>query len=878
MKIDNRSLAYRLVVAILLAFVLVAGAVFLVGNRIITDIVDDYHHLVANNQASETKRLFEAAIAELTTARLLGSPEVSTARQQSLVEAINLNWSQRGVGGVIIGQDGATLLTTFSPELTRRLVALLDQEYVEVMDQGSELFGQVELIHPWEWRVVTLVTDHGYEITGRAVTLLIPLLVLGPMLILLSLLFILGRQVQRPVAKLVACMAREQAVAEIGVTEFDRIGEAFNLSLSHIRERSTALSAELEERKRTEEELRTAWKNWMTTFDATADLMALLDAEGVIRQCNRAFAAFCGRGVSELLGQPCFQVVHSTPDHIAACPFVRARQSLCRQEMELTVAGTTFAVMVDPIVDEGGQFAGAVHTMHDISERKRMEEALIAEKNKFEAIIAGMGDGVSIQDRNYTILYQNEVHKRLIGDHQGATCYQAYERQEAICPGCPVALAMADGQVHSAERCVEFPEGPRYFEINASPLRDGTGAIIGGIELVREVTERKRNEAQLIQAQKMEGIGHLAGGVAHDFNNVLSVVQGYADLLLIKRADDSVVTEYVAQIKQAVRRGTTITRQILAFSRKEAMTVQTADLNELVNALEKMLRRLVREDIDIQLQPSSAGPLLVSVDPGQIDQILINLTTNACHAMPNGGTFRIETRDTFIDEEFIKAHGYGVVGPYALLTVSDTGLGMTESVRQRIFEPFFTTKEVGTGTGLGLAMVYGIVQKHGGHINVYSEPGHGTVFRIYLPLVTRRAAEQNESRAAIAGGFQGGTETILVAEDDPALREWLQTWVSMGGYTVIEAGDGEEAVEKFKAQSDTIHLVLLDGIMPRKNGKEALLEMRTRCPELKAMILSGYAEGVFTQSELVDLQVTFVEKPVEPEHLMRRIRQLLDEG
>jgi PAS domain S-box-containing protein len=824
---------------------------------------------------------------------------------------------------------------------------------------------------------------------------------------LVALFFILRRQVQRPVAELITSMGREEPVNETGVTEFDRIGHAFNLSLGHIRERSAALAQELTERKRAEEviggqearirlllnstaegiygvdafgvctfcnpaccrllgyseadllgrnihdlihhshadgtpyaeeqcpillafqsgvethddhdlfwradgtpfaveywshpiadngsmrgavvaffditqrkqaeeALRTAWKNWLTTFDATADLMALLDTEGVIKQCNVAFATFCGREVHEVVGQACFQVVHRASDHIPDCPFVRAKTSLRREEMELPVAGKTYVVMVDPIVDDNGEFAGAVHTMHDISERKRMEEALLAERNKFESIIAGMGDGVSIQDRDYTVLYQNEVHQGFVGNHLGATCYEAYEHKEEICTGCPVALAMADGKVHSVERTIDFPDGPRHFEINASPLRDGTGTIVGGIELVRDATERKRNEAQLIQAQKMEGIGHLAGGVAHDFNNVLSVVQGYADLLRMKRPEDPLVIEYVAQIKQAVTRGSTITRQILALSRKEAMTVQTTDLNELVTALQKMLRRLVREDIDIQLKTADT-PLLVSVDAGQIDQVLINLTTNACHAMPKGGTFRIETKGCAIDEAFIKAHGYGCAGPHALITISDTGVGMTEAVRQRIFEPFFTTKEVGKGTGLGLAMAYGIIRKHGGFINCYSEPDHGTVFRIYLPLVASDDAGRNGAASVAGEGFLGGSETILVAEDDPGLRLWLQTWLGLGGYTVIEAGDGEEAVQKFMAQCDSIHMVMLDGIMPRKNGKEALREMRARRPGLKAMIVSGYAEDVFTQSELHDLQVTFVEKPAEPNLLMRKVRQVLDD-
>ena len=434
MKIDRRGLTYRLIVGICLAFSLVTAAIFVIGHKIILDIVEDYHHLIADYHASETRQLFETSIAELTSARLLGSPEVLAAKQEALIETLRQSWRDRQVDGVLIDANGATLATTFPPELTQRLTARFNQDFVEVMEHGNELFGPVEQIHPWEWRVMTVATDKNLKVAGRMLPLVVPLMILGPVIMLVSLLLILRRQVQQPVNRMVRAMIHEEAVDALGVTEFDHIGEAFNASQARTRERSLALQAE---------------------------------------------------------------------------------------------------------------------------------------KNKFEAMIAGMGDGVSIQDKNYTVLYQNEVHKGFIGAHQGETCYQAYERNDDICPGCPVALAMADGKVHSAERRVVPPgeDAPRYFEITASPLRDGSGVIIGGIELVRDVTERRKAEEQLIQAQKMEGIGHLAGGVAHDFNNVLNVVQGYADLLQVTRPDDTLVSEYAEYIQEAVRRGSTITRQILAFTR-----------------------------------------------------------------------------------------------------------------------------------------------------------------------------------------------------------------------------------------------------------------------------------------------------------------------
>lgn len=871
-----------------MTFALVTFSVFMAGEQIIKDIVEDYHQLIADYQASETRQLFESHIAELTSARLLGNKEVLTAHQRSLVEGVRLNWKQREVGGIIIDSDGSTLLTTFPPDLTHHLISHLSQNFIEVMDQEKELFGRVEQVHPWEWQVATIVTDQGYRVSGRMLPLVLPLLILGPLVMLVSLFFILRRQVQQPVNILVRSMTKEEPVAHIGVTEFDRIGEAFNQSLSRLVERSVSLTQELVERKRAEQVIRTQEERIRLLLNSTAEGIYGIDESGLCTFSNTACCQLLGYSEAELLGKNLHELIHHShadgtsylQEHCPILHTFRTGQTT-RNDSEIfwRADGAPFAVEYwsHPIM-ENNTVRGVMVAFFDITQRKQAQEALKAEKNKFEAIIAGMGDGVSIQDKNYTIIYQNEVHKGFVGDHLEATCYKAYEHRDNICQGCPVALAMADGKVHSSERCVESPTGERrYFEINASPLRDGTGAIIGGIEVVRDSTERRRAEEQLIQAQKMEGIGHLAGGVAHDFNNVLNVVQGYGELLQLAKPNETTIKEYTGHILEAVRRGANITRQILSFSRKEAMTVKTFNLNELVAALQKMLRRLVREDIDIQITTSDT-PLMVSADAGQIDQVIINLTTNACHAMPNGGTLRIETKCATLDDTFVKANGFGVTGPYAVVTVTDTGIGMDESVCKRMFEPFFTTKEVGKGTGLGLSMVYGIIKKHHGVITVSSQPGQGTTCNIYLPLISDADLRQNETKTISKEETQQGTETILVAEDDPALRGWLQTWLSMKGYTVITAEDGEDAVQKFDLSSDNIHMVLLDGIMPRKNGKEALLGMRARRPGLKAIILSGYAEDVFTQKELQDLNLTFLDKPVEPDLLMRTIRQVLDEG
>lgn len=1007
MKIDRNSLAFRLLVPILLTIGVITGVLALAGAHLIHNIVDDYHHYVASNQAEETRRLYDAALAEMTTARLLDNPAVVETKKEVLIEATALDWQRRGVGGVIIAQDGALLLTTFPPSLTSRLISLFGQGFIDLHAEEGVFFGQVERFHPWGWQIITVAKTDVHELADEKARQLIPLLLIGPLLMLAAVLIIL-RKLQGPMTRLVSAVGLEEAVAPSGVTEFDMIGSAYNLSLGRIRERTAALSRELvdrkaaeelirrkesqirlllrsasegiygvdlegtctfcnlsccrilgyaeedllgrnihalvhyafadgtpypaaecrafkafrddrethvdtevfwradgssfpveywahpviengttvgavvtffdiTDRKESEERLLSAWQEWQATFDSTTDLIAMLSPDGIIRQANQAFARFCGRGARDLVGESCFKVVHGTDDHIDDCPLVRARRSRSREEMELSAGGKTFSVVVDPVLDRDGGFVGAVHTMHDITEHKQLEDALRAEKNKFEAIIAGLGDGISIQNLDFKVLYQNQVHQSIVGSHVGEACFKAYQHKDQVCEGCPVALSFGDGQIHSVERRIDRPDGSHYFEIKSSPLRDGSGTMVGGIELVREVTERKRAEEQLFHAQKMEGIGHLAGGVAHDFNNVLNVIQGYSDLLRLRKPEGETLDNYLDHISAAVQRGTTITRQILAFSRKGAMSVQAVNLNDLISALQSMLRRLVREDIEIQVH-LCGEELVVSADPGQVDQVVINLATNASDAMPNGGRLHIETSQVLLDDEFIKLHGYGTPGEYAMLTVSDTGTGMSEAIRQRIFEPFFTTKMVGKGTGLGLSMVYGIVRKHNGYINVYSELGHGTVFRIYLPRAATPPEQKGVKDVKDNVVLQGGSETILVAEDDPSLRLWAQTMLEMHGYKVIEAVDGCDAVRKFAARKDSVDLVLLDGIMPNLNGREALIEMRGLQPELKAIILSGYAEDVFTQDDLQNLKVTFAQKPVVPNQLLRTIRRILDEG
>ena len=413
----------------------------------------------------------------------------------------------------------------------------------------------------------------------------------------------------------------------------------------------------------------------------------------------------------------------------------------------------------------------------------------------------------------------------------------------------------------------------RYVIFEAAPIFNSQGVLIAAIQTLQDVTESKKMEEQLLQTQKIEAIGQLAGGVAHDFNNILSAIMGYGHLTLRKMQPDDLLRGYVEQILQAGERATTLTQGLLSFSRKRIINPAPHDLNVIVRNFEKFLLRLIREDITITTT-CTERELAILVDRGQLEQVLMNLVANARDAMPERGDIAIRTEAVSIDDEFIETHGFGKKGSYAVLLVSDTGEGMDENTRKKIFEPFFTTKSEGKGTGLGLSMVYGIVKQHDGFIDVYSEFGKGSCFKVYLPLVRGSVADQG--REVDPANVPGGSETILVAEDDMALRMLAATVLHGHGYTVIEAVDGADAVAKYRENRDHIHLVVLDGIMPQKNGREALRDIQKINASVKAIFMSGYSQDIISKQGLLEPGINFVSKPFIPQVLLLKVREVLD--
>ena len=387
-----------------------------------------------------------------------------------------------------------------------------------------------------------------------------------------------------------------------------------------------------------------------------------------------------------------------------------------------------------------------------------------------------------------------------------------------------------------------------------------------------DITERWKMEEQLRQSQKMEAVGQLAGGVAHDFNNILTVIAGYAAILKMDMLGKKEQMEVVEQIITAAERAAQLTRGLLAFSRKQAIAPRRIDLGEIVQHVEKFLVRIIGEDIQLQTELSSEA-LPVFVDNSQIEQVLINLAANARDAMTKGGRFTIGTGLRELDESFLLGRQAHPPGRYAVVTVADTGRGMDAETQKRIFEPFFTTKELGKGTGLGMAIVYGIVQQHKGFIELVSKPGEGSTFSVYLPMVDESQSAQFEAREQALP--KTGTETVLVAEDDSDVRNLVEMVLKKFGYQVLLAADGQEAVDAFLANRDRVGLILMDIIMPHKNGIEAFAEIKLLQPETKVLFISGYTSE-FIKSRGMEVGGDLIMKPVQPMELLRRVRESLE--
>ena len=648
--------------------------------------------------------------------------------------------------------------------------------------------------------------------------------------------------------------------------------------------RRTLLSV-VEDQKRAEDALRESAQRIRLLLDSINEGLYGVDTQGNCAFVNRACLQMLGYDKEEaLLGRHIHELIHHTRPDGTPCSAEECRMyEALRRSAETHVDdevfwrrdGSSFPVEYwsHPMYCDG-RVVGAVATFFDITERRRTAESHV----RLATAVEQAAEAIMITDTNATIFYVNPAFEKITG----------YTREEAIGQNPRILSSgrqdaafyrdlwetLLGGNVWQGRFVNRKKNGALYTEeATISPVRDAAGAIINYVAVKRDITEDLNLQAQLTQAQKMESVGRLAGGVAHDFNNILQVILGNAQLAVEQAGHGDPVRIDLEEIQGAAQRAADLTRQLLAFASKQVITPQTLDFNETVEGMLKMLRRLIGENIELVWTPR-AGLWPIRMDPSQIDQILANLCVNARDAIDGVGTVHIATENVHVDELQLARHEEFLPGDYVVLLVSDTGGGMDKETQARIFEPFFTTKAVGKGTGLGLATVFGIVRQNHGHIGVYSEPGQGTTFRIHLPrYLGADAAQLVEGPATPAAR---GCETVLLVEDDAAILNMSGRMLRGLGYTVLAAATPEAALRMAEEHAGEIHLLMTDVVMPGMNGRELAEQLKARRPNLKSLFMSGFTADVISIHGVLDEGVQFIQKPFSMEDLAAKLREALD--
>jgi two-component system cell cycle sensor histidine kinase/response regulator CckA len=641
------------------------------------------------------------------------------------------------------------------------------------------------------------------------------------------------------------------------------------------------------EQKLANDALRESEKKYRLFLSESPDPTFFLTSKGQYSYVNRAFADGVGKPAEEIIGKTLWDVFPKDEADNRFASLSQVFRTVESKVIEVRVPRADgdryYVTTITPLKDAKGEMLSAICSSKDITDRKRTEEKLRESEEKHRRIIEVLSDAILLR-ANDIIIYANSAALKLFRvNHPEELIGKRY-----------LDLIHPDDRAISAERVKEIIEEDRpaslrehrimaldgqimQVESSGAPFKYRGETQVFGV--YRDITERKRAEEekaklqdQLLQSQKMESIGRLAGGVAHDFNNMLGVILGHTEMAMEQVDPAQPLHADLTEIRKAAERSSNLTRQLLAFARKQTVSPRVLDLNETVAGMLNMLQRLIGEDIQLAWLPGvNLWP--IKMDPSQIDQILANLSVNARDAIAGVGKVTIETENIGFEKAYCADHAGFVPGEYVLLAVSDGGCGMDQEILDKLFEPFFTTKETGKGTGLGLATVYGIVKQNNGFIAVYSEPDRGTTFKIYLPRY-RGKAEQAQTEG-LQGPVMRGRETVLVVEDEPALLNLNKSMLEKLGYRVMTAGTPGEAIRLAEEHAGEIHLLLTDVVMPEMNGRDLAKKMLSLYPNLKRLFMSGYTADVIAHHGVLDEGVHFIQKPFSRNDLAAKVREAL---
>jgi two-component system cell cycle sensor histidine kinase/response regulator CckA len=639
----------------------------------------------------------------------------------------------------------------------------------------------------------------------------------------------------------------------------------------------------ISDRRQWEEKLRESEVEKQAILDASVDVIMQVDSDMRLVWANKRAGKVANKTTQDFIGHKCYEFLRNSDTVCDGCPCVKALESGKTEWGTLYHPASEGAnesywdVFGVPLTGEDGEIAGVIEIARDMTEKVKADDALIQAKEDWENTFDAITDMVMLLDSQHRIIRANKATAKMLGttkrDLVGKKCYEAIHGQRHTIAGCPLISTMKTLKPFTRE--IREARSGRTYLCSTSPIFDDKKTLRGYTHSLKDITESKRLEAQLQQAQKMEAIGTLAGGIAHDFNNILQTISGYVELLIARKSKDDPDCRYLGTISKSVARASELVQRMLVFSRRVESKLRPVDLNAEVVQVQKLLASTLPKMIDMELDLADDLET-VFADSVQIEQILMNLGVNARDAMPEGGKLVFKTRAVTLDAQFCNTHLGARQGDYIRLTVQDTGCGIDKETMEHIFEPFYTTKEMGKGTGLGLAMVYGIVKNHGGYIECTSVPGKGAAFDIYFPV----SDKADKSRLEPLGGEKavlGRGETILLVDDEKSLLNLGRDMLEGGGYVSLVAESGEDAVDIYKREKARIDLVILDLVMPGMGGYKCFEELRALDPGLKVVVTSGYAPSNEVVKKILESSGTaFVRKPYRLTNMLKTVRELLD--
>jgi PAS domain S-box-containing protein len=893
--IGRRSLTARILVTTALLIALIMAVVLTGVFLVIKAVSEDYQALIMEDRVTHVRAIIGGAVAELVTARLLDTEDVAEVLRRSTLEAMAQYWRENGLEGIVLAENGTVLLSTLPPERLDRSMDLVGREGpFAYYGRFAYVNGHVFSIPVWDWRVLMMTTPVGLFSRHVMVIMLIPLILGGTVTLLGGVLLVLRANVHRPVKRMADAIGRGERLEPAGADELDTIGDAINRSMEHLTRRSEQfrslhdIALMVQAAGNRETVAATILERASTIVGASHAALGFLDERGelvkllrhgrcleegqILAPCRSLYALIREGGKPVMLNrlgdQPTYLAILAgccTPlSNILACPVTSSKGA---HDLVLFLANKP-----DPFDEEDLRLVSAM-----AADAMTAAERILATRElaRFKQVIDAAFDVVIITDGEKRILYTNpsftsvtghrfeEVRGQLLdsiasGGEDGGVPPEVWEK-------------IRGGNYWTGELVNRKRDGGSYH-VSATifPIASGNGDPPLFATIQRDITQEKVLYEQLLRAQKMEAIGTLAGGIAHDFNNILTGVLGHAELMMMMVGEEDPLHKAAVTIQSTALKGAELAKRILTVTRKEKLETKPIDLNQVISSAMELLERSLPRSVEIVLNLKESLPPVMA-DRSQMQQVVMNLAVNAGDAMPQGGKLVMETE--YVGEDRQAAREPGGYHGFVRLSCSDTGTGMSREVQRKVFDPFFTTKEAGKGTGLGLYIVHSIVTNHGGYINLYSEPGKGTRFSLYLPAGARQGVTDQMASPSIIHG----SGTILVADDEEVVRGLCQSFLTTIGYQVLCAANGKEAVTLYQRHRDSIALVILDLVMPEMSGRDVFATLRSLDPGVKVLLTSGYThEGQQGIAELMGQGAGgFLEKPFSLAALSQQVHQVI---